>query len=174
MFQYATLEDTVYLWFGANNTSGTGDDGASAVYDVREGGAATNAIPTLSGNADLLTHANYPAGAYEIAIAATAGNGFAANKSYGVFCTLLVDSQNPTGYVGGFRLAPVPSNVTAMATGVVTANALATDAATEIKTAIFAEPVLTEDYVADSFGAAMQEIHADIGGGGGGGGSVIE
>lgn len=110
MFQYATLEDTVYLWFGANDTAGSGADGASAAYDVREGGAAASAAPTLSGNATLLTHADYPAGAYEVAIAATAANGFSANKSYAVFCTLLVDSQNPTGYIGGFRLAAVPAS----------------------------------------------------------------
>lgn len=110
MFQYATLEDTIYLWFGSNGTSGTAADGASAVYDVREGGASSSGAPTLSGSATLLTHANYADGCYEVAIAATAANGFSANKSYGVFCTLAVDSQNPTGYIGGFRLAPVPSN----------------------------------------------------------------
>ncbi len=108
--QYATIEDTLYFWFGSNDTAGSGADGASAVFDVREGGASASAAPVLSGSATLLTHANYPAGAYEIAVDATAGNGFAANKSYGVFCTLAVDSQNPTGLVGVFRLAPVPAN----------------------------------------------------------------
>lgn len=109
--QYVTLEDTVYFWFASNATSGSGDDGASAVYDVREGGAASDAAPTLSGSATLLSHANYPAGAYEVAIAATAANGFAANKTYGVFCTLAVDSQNPTGFIGSFRTDPIPANV---------------------------------------------------------------
>jgi len=112
MHQYATLEDTVYLWFGANDTAGSGNDGASAAYDVREGGATTSAAPVLSGTPDLLTHANYPAGCYEVVIAATAANGFAANKTYGVFCTLTVSSQNPTGFIGSFRLAPIPANVT--------------------------------------------------------------
>jgi len=111
MHQYATLEDTVYFFFGANDTSGSGADGATPVYDVRLGGAAADAAPTLSGNATLLAHANYPAGAHEVAIAATAANGFAAGNTYGVFCTLLVDSQNPTGFVGSFKLAPVPANV---------------------------------------------------------------
>lgn len=106
MMQYVNIEDTVYLWFGANNTSGSGDDGASAVYDVRYAGAAAGAAPVLSGSATLLTHANYPAGAYEVAIAATVANGFLANSMYGVFCTLLVDSQNPTGFVGAFRTGP--------------------------------------------------------------------
>lgn len=110
MIQYATLEDTVYLWFASNDTSGSGDDGASAVYDVREGGATASDAPILSGSASLLSHANYPAGCYEVAVAATAANGFAANKTYGVFCTLAVDSQNPTGFIGSFRLAPVPAN----------------------------------------------------------------
>jgi hypothetical protein len=91
--QYINLEETVYFWFGSNDTSGSGADGASAVYDVRLGGAASSAAPTLSGNATLLSHANYPAGAYEIAVAATAANGFAAGNSYSVFCTLAVDSH---------------------------------------------------------------------------------
>lgn len=108
--QHATLEDTVYFWFGANDTSGSGNDGASPVYDVRLGGAAVDAIPTLSGSATLLTHANYPAGAHEVAVAATNVNGFAAGNTYGVFCTLLVDSQNPTGFVGSFTLGPVPAD----------------------------------------------------------------
>jgi hypothetical protein len=112
--QNRTLEETIYLWFAANNTSGSGDDGASAVFDVREGGALSSAAPVLSGNATLLTHANYPAGSYEVAVAATAANGFAANKDYGVFCTLAVSAQNPTGFVGGFRLAPVPSVVSSL------------------------------------------------------------
>lgn len=107
--QYVTLEDTVYLWFGANDTAGSGSDGAAAIFDVREGGALASAAPTLSGSASLLSHANYPNGAYEVAIPATAANGFSANKSYAVFCTLLVDSQNPTGFVGAFRTTPIPT-----------------------------------------------------------------
>lgn len=110
--QYVTLEDTVYFWFASNDTSGSGNDGASAVYDVREGGASSSAAPTLSGSATLLSDAGYPDGCYEVAIAATSGNGFSASKTYGVFCTLAVDSQNPTGLVGVFRTAPVPANVT--------------------------------------------------------------
>lgn len=110
--QHATLEDTVYLWFAANDTSGSGGDGASPVYDVRLAGAAADAAPVLSGSAALLTHANYPAGAHEIGVAATAGNGFAATNTYAVFCTLLVDSQNPTGFVGSFTLAPIVADLT--------------------------------------------------------------
>ena len=110
MLQYATLADTVYFHFGANDTAGSGADGATPVYDVRLAGAAADAAPVLSGNATLLSHANYPAGAHEIAIAATTVNGFAAGNTYAVFCTLLVDSQNPTGFVGSFKLGPVPAD----------------------------------------------------------------
>ena len=109
--QYKTLEDTIYFWFGSNDTSGSGGDGATPVYDVRLAGAAADAIPVLSGSATLLTHANYPDGCHEVAIAATAANGFAAGNTYAVFCTLLVDSQNPTGYIGSFVLGPILANL---------------------------------------------------------------
>ena len=107
--QNAAIEDTIFLFFGSNNTSGSGDDGASPVFDVRLAGAAAGAIPVHSGSATLLTHANYPPGAHEIAFVAGVGTGtgFAANATYGVFCTLLVDSQNPTGFVGSFTLTPL-------------------------------------------------------------------
>jgi hypothetical protein len=104
MRDYAELGDTVYFWFATNDTSGSGDDGASAVYDVRLAGDTSSAAPTLSGSATLLSHANYPAGCYEVAIAATAGNGFATNSTYGVFATAAVDAQNPTGFIGAFAL----------------------------------------------------------------------
>lgn len=110
--QHATLEDTVYLWFGSNDTSGSGNDGATPAYDVRLAGAAAAAAPVLSGSATLLSHVNYPAGAHEVAVAATAANGFAAGNTYGVFCTLLVDSQNPTGFVGSFALGPIVAKLT--------------------------------------------------------------
>ena len=109
--QHKTLEDTVYFWFGSNDTGGSGDDGASAVFDVRLAGAAAGTIPTLSGSGTLLSHANYPDGCYEVAVPATDANGFAANGTYAVFCTLLVDSENPTGFVGSFILAPISSTV---------------------------------------------------------------
>jgi hypothetical protein len=104
--QYATIADTVYFWFGANDTSGSGGDGATPLFDVREAGAAAGAIPLLSGTPTLLSHANYPAGCYEVAVAATVGNGFAADDTFGVFCTLAIDSQNPTGFVGSCTLTP--------------------------------------------------------------------
>lgn len=112
MHQYATLEDTVYFGFGANLTTGAAGDGASPVFDVRLGGAAAGAAPTLSGTPTLLTSANYTDGCYEVAVAATAANGFAANNTYLVFVSLTIDSVTPAACIGSFRLAPVPANVT--------------------------------------------------------------
>lgn len=105
--QHTAIEDTVYFWFGSNDTSGSGDDGATPVFDVRLAGAAAGAIPVLSGAATLLTHVNFPPGAHEVAVAATVANGFADGATYAVFCTLLVDGQNPTGFVGSFTLTPL-------------------------------------------------------------------
>lgn len=109
--EHATLNDTVYFYFASNDTSGSGGDGATPVYDVRLAGAAAGAAPVLSGSATLLTHANFPNGCHEVAIAATTGNGFATGNTYAVFCTLLVDSQNPTGFIGKFVLKPIIANV---------------------------------------------------------------
>lgn len=111
MHQYATLGDTLYFWFGANDTAGSGGDGATPLADVRLGGDGAASAPTLSPTPSLLSHANYPAGCYEVSVAATSGNGFAAGNTYGVFCTLTIDSQNPTGFVGSFTLDPVPADM---------------------------------------------------------------
>jgi hypothetical protein len=62
----------------------------------------------------LLSHASYPAGCYEVAVAATTANGFASGNTYGVFCTLAVDSQNPTGSIGSFSLEPIISDLREM------------------------------------------------------------
>lgn len=111
MKQYAALDDVIYLWFASNDTSGSGGDGASAAADVRLAGAAAGAAPVYSPTPTLLSHTDYPAGSYEIAITASAANGFATNNTYAVFCTLAIDSQNPTGFVGSFDLKPVESNL---------------------------------------------------------------
>ena len=111
MKQYANLGDTVYFWFAANDTSGSGGDGSSPACTVRLAGAASNAAPVYSPTPVLLSHASYPAGCYEVAIAATSGNGFTANNTYAVFCTLAIDSQNPTGFVGSFDLKPVKADI---------------------------------------------------------------
>jgi len=97
--------ETVYFHFAANDTSGSGADGDTPTADVRLCGAAAAAAPVLSPTPVLLSHASYPDGCYEVAIAATAGNGFASGAEYAVFCSLAVDSQNPTGLVGSFTLA---------------------------------------------------------------------
>ena len=110
MKQYTALGETIYLFFAGNDTSGSGGDGASPAADVRLAGAAADAAPVYSPTPTLLSHANYPAGCYEIAIVASAGNGFAVNNTYAVFCTLAIDSQNPTGFIGSFDLKPVISN----------------------------------------------------------------
>ena len=110
--EYYQLDDTVYFAFAGNDTSGSGGDGASPLFDVRLCGAAADAAPVYSGSATLLTHANYPAGAHEVAIVASAANGFAAGNTYTVYCTLLVDSQNPTGFVGKFKLDVPAANLT--------------------------------------------------------------
>ena len=112
MKQYAALDDTVYFWFAGNDTSGSGGDGASPAADIRLAGAAADAAPVYSPTPSLLSHVDYPAGAYEIAITTSVANGFAIGNTYAVFCTLAIDSQNPTGFVGSFDLKPVESNLT--------------------------------------------------------------
>ena len=112
MHQYATLEDTVYFGFAANLTSGAAGDGATPLFDVRLGGGGASDAPILSGTPTLLTHANYTAGCYEVAVDATAANGFAAGNTYLVFVTLTISSVTPAAMVGTFTLAPVISDVT--------------------------------------------------------------
>lgn len=112
--QHGTLEDTIYFWFASNDTSGSGGDGATPLFDVREAGAAAGAIPLLSGTPTRLSHANFPAGCHEIAVAATAANGFAADDTFAVFCTLAIDSQNPTGFVGSCTLTPLAKDGTVL------------------------------------------------------------
>ena len=112
MHQYATLEDTVYFGFAANLTSGAAGDGATPLYDVRLAGASSSAAPVLSGTPTLLTHGDYSDGLHEVAIAATAANGFAAGSTYLVFVTLTISSVTPAACIGSFKLAPVPANAT--------------------------------------------------------------
>jgi hypothetical protein len=107
------LGQTTYFHFATNDTAGSGDDGASAQYDVRLAGATISDAPILSGSGSLVSHANYPDGCYEVAIAATAGNGFAEDEEYAVFATVAVDSQNPTGYVGSFYIRANVGSLTA-------------------------------------------------------------
>jgi len=110
MKQYASIDDTVYFWFASNDTGGSGDDGAAPAADVRLAGAGAAVAPMYSPVPILLTAAGYPPGAYEVAITASVANGFAADNTYAVFCTLAVDAQNPTGFVGSFDTMPVQAN----------------------------------------------------------------
>ena len=98
------IEGTAYFHFAANDTSGSGGDGATPVCDVRLCGAAADAAPVLSPTPELLSDAGYPDGCHEVAIDATEANGFAAGNEYAVFCALTVDSQDPTGFVGTLRV----------------------------------------------------------------------
>lgn len=110
MHQYAQLGDTLYFGFGANLTSGAAGDGASPTFAVRLCGAASNAAPVLTGTPTLLTHASYADGSYEIAVAATGGNGFAAGDGCLVFGGLTISGVIPNTCVGSFKLGPVPAD----------------------------------------------------------------
>jgi len=160
--QTATINDTVYFWFAANDTSGSGGDGATPLYDVREAGAAAGAIPLLSGTPTLLTHANYPAGCHEIAVAATTGNGFAADDTFAVFCTVAVDSQNPSGFVGSCTLTPLAKSaeITALDAVVDTVKAETALILTDTGTTLQAE--LDAIQAAVITNAAGTDIAADI------------
>lgn len=112
---YANLGDTVYLHFAANDTTGTAADGTSPTFAVRLCGDTSSAAPIFTGTPTLLTHATYKDGSYEVAIVASAGNGFAANSEYAVFSSLTVSSVNPVGFVGKICLKPVMANATQVA-----------------------------------------------------------
>lgn len=100
MFKYAEIADIVYFWFAANTTAGAAGDGATPIYVVRLAGAAADAAKKAGGTPTLLTHADYSDGSYEIAIDTT---GWAAGE-YAVFCSLLISTVNPNGFVGSFKL----------------------------------------------------------------------
>lgn len=114
MHRYATLSETLYFGFGVNDATGAGADGSSPAFSVRLGGAASGAAPVLTGTPTLLSHASYTDGSYEIAVAATTGNGFAAGNTYLVFCTAAVNGLNPAGFVGSFTLGPAPASLTSV------------------------------------------------------------
>lgn len=152
--QHATIEDTVYFWFASNDTAGSGDDGANPAADVRLAGAAAGAIPVLSPTPVLLTHVNYPPGCHEVAVAATVANGFVATNTYSVFSTLLVDAQNPTGFVGSFTLDPIIADVQAMANSV--AASLVDD--------VFDEDVVAAHGTADTSGLLIRVLGQGISG----------
>ena len=98
------LESTLRFGFAVNDTSGSGDDGATPLCHVRLNGAAADAAPVLSPTPFLLTHATYEKGNYEVAVPATAANGFASGSEYTVFASITVDSQTPSAKIGEFRV----------------------------------------------------------------------
>lgn len=112
MHQYATLEDTVYFGFAANLVTGAAGDGATPTFAVRLAGASASAAPVLTGTPTLLTNAGYVDGSYEVAVAATTGNGFAADAVYLVFAGLTISGVIPNACIGTFKLSPVPANTT--------------------------------------------------------------
>lgn len=111
MHQYGTIEDTLYFGFAANLTSGAAGDGSGSSFAVREAGASSSAAPVLTGTPTLLSHSSYSDGSYEVAIAATSANGFAAGKTYLVFASLTISSVTPNSLIGTFKLSPVVANV---------------------------------------------------------------
>jgi hypothetical protein len=102
LIKYGELGDTFVFPFAVNDTSGSGVDGSGFTADVRLVGAATSAAPVYSVSADLVSHANFPPGCWEVTIAGTVGNGFADNSEYSVYVSGTADGQTPVGYVGSF------------------------------------------------------------------------
>jgi len=127
MHYVAALNDVLHFWFASNDTSGSGNDGASAAADVRKGGDTASAIPIQSLTPTLLTHANYPAGCYEVEVTASVANGYVSDANYGIFCTLAVDSQNPTGFIGSFRTAAITANAIKISGSTTVANNIEQD-----------------------------------------------
>lgn len=110
--QYAVINETVYFGFVSNDTGGSAVDGSTPLFDVREAGATASDAPILSGTPSLLTNAAYGPGCYEVAIAATTGNGFAAGSKYLVFVTVTADAETPGSCLGSFTIDPCPANIT--------------------------------------------------------------
>jgi len=110
VYKYANLNDTLYFNFAVNDTDGSGSSGTLPNVKVRQSGASASAASIYSATPYLLTHADYPQGCYEVAIPATSGNGFITGNEYDIFGTITVSSQNPTGFIGGFKLSPIIAN----------------------------------------------------------------
>lgn len=102
---YGKIDDVMPFPIGSNDTSGSGDDGASPTGFVRKVGDGAGVAPVHEPTPILLTHVNFPAGCYALEITASAGNGYANGEKYLVYTSLAVDAQNPTGALGGFELS---------------------------------------------------------------------
>lgn len=112
MTRHIKQGDTVYLYFAANDTSGSGGDGSSAQSFVRKGGDSAGAAAVISPSPTLLTDSSFTDGCYEIELLCSASAGFSAGSQYAVFASLNIDSQNPTGYIETIVIDPIPANVT--------------------------------------------------------------
>lgn len=105
LWHYGKLDDVIPFSIGANDTSGSGDDGGSPTAFVRKVGDGAGVAPVHEPTPILLSHVNFPAGCYALEITASAGNGYANGEKYLVYTSLAVDAQNPTGALGGFELS---------------------------------------------------------------------
>ena len=112
-FKFAEVGDIVYHWFAANLTTGEAGDGANPIFYVRKAGEAAASAPIGTGTPTLLTSATYASGLYEIALNTVASS----VGEYATFCSLLISSVNPVGFVGSVkvRTAGTGALITSMA-----------------------------------------------------------
>lgn len=104
-WQEAQLGDTIHMHFETHhpNTGASADAAAdTAAVDVFEDDGHIAAFdPTVTKKAT---------GEYHVAIAATSGNGFEADKSYNVLASATVNSIAAKGIIGTFKLRPAASS----------------------------------------------------------------
>jgi hypothetical protein len=161
-FKYAEIGDIVYHWFAANLTTGEAGDGASPIFYVRKAGEAAASAPIGTGTPTLLSAATYASGLYEIALnTAASGAG-----EYATFCSLLISSVNPVGFVGSVKLRAVGTG--ALDTNVVywkgaAAPAMTGDAYASIATLPTAASIKTTiEAAGSSLASILQDTDATI------------
>jgi hypothetical protein len=108
--QYKDFGGTFYFNFAINDVTGAGADGSGYTAYVRLKGAGATDAPVYTATPYLLSHASYPSGCMEVAIVASAINGFVIDSEYAVFCTLAVSAINPTGFIGEFITTALASD----------------------------------------------------------------
>lgn len=106
MTEYVVIEGTARMGLATNDTGGSAADATSGpVGYAHLCGATVNAAPITAGiTVDLLSEATWPPGCYQVSIAATAANGFAAGSDYDIWVQGTVDSETPVGYVGKLKV----------------------------------------------------------------------
>ena len=116
--QYIKMEDTVFFFFGVNDSTGEGANGTTPLVTVRDTNDVIGAVPMpladTPATVQLLSGVGFPDGCHEIAVAATTANLFAPDRTYAVFATIAISGVNPTGHIGIFRTQPVPAQVRTM------------------------------------------------------------